>query len=254
MFRPRIIPVLLLKNQGLYKSVSFDNFRYIGDPMNAVKLFNDLHVDEIVFLDITASKEGRCISPDFVRAVGDEANMPFAAGGGITSVKEIETIVKSGAEKAIINTAAVTHPTLVKEASQAFGSSTIVVSIDVKKKFLGKQQVYTLAGKTATGLDPVDFAKKMEQEGAGELFLTSIEQEGTQQGYNLELLHKVSAAVTIPVVAHGGAGTYQHFSDAITKGHASAVAAGSMFVYHGPRNAVLINYPSPSEIRSIFPV
>jgi cyclase len=253
MFRPRIIPVLLLRNQGLVKTVAFDKHRYIGDPINAVKIFNDLEVDELVFLDILASKEGRCISPEFIRGIGDEANMPFAAGGGIRTVQQIEGIIKAGAEKVVINTAAFEVKSLIREASSAFGSSTIVVSIDVKKKFLGKKQVYVKAGSNATGLDPVEFAKQMEQDGAGELFLTSIDHEGRMQGYDLELIHAVSAAVTIPVVAHGGAASAQHFTDAVLKGHASAVAAGSRFVYHGPRNAVLINYPTPGEIQKLFP-
>ncbi|MFN5372373.1 MAG: AglZ/HisF2 family acetamidino modification protein [Bacteroidia bacterium] len=252
MFRPRVIPVLLLRNQGLVKTVGFDKPRYIGDPINAVKLFNDLQVDELVFLDILASREGRCISPEIIKSIGDEANMPFAAGGGICSVQQIEEIIKAGAEKVVINTAAIEVPHIIKEASQTFGSSTIVVSIDVKKKFLGKRQIYTRGGTKATGLDPVSFAQKMEQEGAGELFVTSIEKEGLLQGYDNDLIHSISAAVSIPVVAHGGAGKPEHFTDAVTKGHASAVAAGSRFVYHGPRNAVLINYPTPAEIKNLF--
>ena len=252
MFRPRIIPVLLLRNQGLVKTVAFDKHRYIGDPINAVKIFNDLEVDELLFLDILATKEGRCIAPEFIRGIGDEANMPFAVGGGIRNVQQIEGIIKAGAEKVVINTAAYEVKGLIREASAAFGSSTIVVSIDVKKKFLGKKQVYVKAGSVATGLDPVEFAKQMEQEGAGELFLTSIDHEGRMQGYDLDLIHAVSAAVTIPVVAHGGAATNQHFTDAVLKGHASAVAAGSRFVYHGSRNAVLINYFTLQERQLFF--
>lgn len=254
MFRPRIIPVLLLRNQGLVKTVGFDKHRYIGDPINAVKLFNDLLVDELVFLDILASREGRCISPEFIKNIGDEANMPFAAGGGIRSVQQIEGIIKAGAEKVVVNTAAVEVPQLIKDASDAFGSSTIVVSMDVKKKFLGKKQIYIKGGTQATGLDPVSFAQKMEEQGAGELFVTSIEKEGQMQGYDIDLIHSISAAVSIPVVAHGGAGTLMHFTDAVTQGHASAVAAGSRFVYHGPRNAVLINYPTREEIQKLFPI
>jgi cyclase len=250
MFIPRVIPVLLLRNQGLVKTVSFDKARYIGDPINAVKLFNDLRADELVFLDILASSENRCIDPKFISLIGDEANMPFAAGGGIRTVYQIENIIKAGAEKVIINTAAHEVDGLVRNAAEHFGSSTIVVSIDVKKKFLGKKQVYTRAGTKATGLDPVTFAQKMEAEGAGELIITSIEHEGKMQGYDIELIKAISSAVSIPVVAHGGAGSLSHFSEAVKNAHASAVAAGSRFVYHGPRNAVLINYPSPEEIQS----
>jgi cyclase len=250
MFIPRVIPVLLLRNQGLVKTIGFEKPRYIGDPINAVKLFNDLRADELVFLDILASAENRCIDPRFISLIGDEANMPFAAGGGIRTVAQIESIIKAGAEKVIINSAAVEQEGLVRQAADHFGSSTIVVSIDVKKKFLGKKQVYIKAGTKATGLDPVSFARKMEAEGAGELIITSIEHEGKMQGYDIELVKAVSSAVSIPVVAHGGAGSMSHFSEAVKTGHASAVAAGSRFVYHGPRNAVLINYPTPAEIQS----
>ncbi|MEX1189801.1 MAG: AglZ/HisF2 family acetamidino modification protein [Bacteroidia bacterium] len=252
MFRPRIIPVLLLKNLGLVKTIQFKNPRYIGDPINAVKLFNDMKADELVFLDIMAHAEGRPISADFVKAVGDEARMPFAAGGGISTISQIEQILKAGAERVVLNSAAAEKKGFVQEAAKAFGSSTIAVSIDVKKKFLGKQQVYIKGGKLATGLDPVSYAKQMESEGAGELFVTSIEMEGTMQGYDFELIKNISHAVTIPVIANGGAGNFDHFNKAVNECYASAVAAGSRFVYHGPRNAVLINYPNEQEIKSIF--
>lgn len=252
MFRPRIIPVLLLKNLGLVKTVQFKNPRYIGDPINAVRLFNDMKVDELMFLDITAHAEGRCILPQFVSDVGDEAKMPFAVGGGISNLNQIEQILKAGAERVIINSAAVEKKGFIKSASDAFGSSTVAISIDVKKKFLGKQQVYIHGGKEATGLNPVAFAKQMQDEGAGELFITSIEKEGMMQGYDFELIKSISEAVTIPVIAHGGAGNYSHFATAIQESYASAVAAGSRFVYHGPRNAVLVNYPNSEELGGIF--
>lgn len=252
MFRPRVIPVLLLRNLGLVKSVQFKDHRYIGDPINAVKIFNDLKADELVFLDILASKEKRKIMLDFVRNVGDEANMPFAVGGGIRTVKDIKEIINAGAEKVVINTAAVERPDFIREACEEFGSSTLVVSIDVKKKFLGKTQVYTLSGEKATGLDPVEFAQLMEAKGAGEIIITSIEKEGKMAGYDLELTRRVAEAVTIPVIANGGAGNMSHFQEAVKQAHASAVAAGSMFVYHGPRNAVLINYPAAEELRNLF--
>jgi len=252
MFRPRVIPVLLLKNLGLVKSTQFKDYRYIGDPINAVKIFNDLKADELVFLDILASKEKRKIHLDFVRNVGDEANMPFAVGGGITSLDDIKEIINAGAEKVIINSYAAEHPDFIRQASEEFGSSTIVVSIDVKKKFLGKTQVYTFAGDKATGKDPVEFARLMEDRGAGEIIITSIEKEGKMAGYDLELIKRISEAVTIPVIAHGGAGNLEHLKQAISSAHASAVAAGSLFVYHGPRNAVLINYPTQEELHHLF--
>jgi len=252
MYRPRVIPILLLKGKGLVKSIKFKNYRYIGDPINAVKIFNDLKADELVFLDILASKENRTVSLDFVKNVGDEANMPFAVGGGIRSIQDIKEIVNAGAEKVIINTYAVENPDFIKQASDVFGSSTIVVSIDVKKKRFGKKQVYVLGGSKPMGTDPVIFAKKMEKMGAGEIIINSIDRDGLMEGYDLELVKEISKAVTIPVIAAGGAGSLQDFRKAVEDSFASAVSAGSMFVYHGPRRAVLINYPSPEEIINIF--
>jgi cyclase len=252
MFRPRVIPILLLKGMGLVKSVQFKNYRYIGDPINAVKIFNDLKADELVFLDILASKEKRTISLDFVRNVGDEANMPFAVGGGIRTVQQIKEIINAGAEKVIINTYSVEDPDFIKRASDEFGSSTIVVSIDVKRKLFGKKQVYILGGSKATNINPVDFAKIVESKGAGEIIINSIDKDGTMSGYDLDLIKDVSSSVTIPVVAAGGAGNYNDFTKAVNESYASAVAAGSIFVYHGPRKAVLINYPSVVELNKYF--
>jgi cyclase len=186
--------------------------------------------------------------------VGDEANMPFAAGGGISNLSQIRQIIMAGAEKVVINTTAVENPVFIRNASNEFGSSAIVVSIDVKKKFLGKQQVFIRGGQKASGLDPVDFARQMEDMGAGEIILTSVDREGLMQGYDMDLLRRVSEAVTIPVVANGGAKTLQHMRDAIDIASASAAAAGSLFVYHGPRKAVLINYPTREELKTLFQV
>ena len=252
MFRPRVIPVLLLKNKGLVKSVRFRDCTYIGDPINAVKIFNDLKTDELILLDILATKEKRSIHLDFVRAVGDEANMPFAVGGGIQTIRQIKDIINAGAEKVVINSFAVKQPSFIREASDAFGSSTIVVSIDVKKKLFGKQQVYTLAGSQATGLNPVAWAQQMEANGAGELMITAIEQDGTMMGYDLSLVQAIADAVTIPVVAAGGAGNLNDLKMAVSTAHASAAAAGSLFVYHGPRKAVLVNYPQRNELLNLF--
>ena len=251
MFRPRVIPILLLKGQGLVKSVKFKNYRYIGDPINAVKIFNDLKADELVFLDILACKENRSISLDFVQKVGDEANMPFAVGGGIKSLNEIKEIINAGAEKVIINSYAVENPNFIQKAANEFGSSTIVVSIDVKKKFIGKKQIFTYGGSKATGINPVTFAKLMQELGAGEIIINSIDRDGLMTGYDLELVEEVSKAVTIPVVAAGGAGKLSDFESAI-ESFASAVAAGSMFVYHGARHGVLINYPTSKELQNLF--
>jgi cyclase len=248
MFRPRIIPVLLLKDLALVKSVGFKNFKYIGDPINAVKIFNDLKADELVFLDITASKENRLISLDFVKDVGEEANMPFAVGGGIRSIEDIRKIISAGAEKVVINSYAAENPDFIKEASDTFGSSTIVVCIDVKKKLFGGLQTWTLNGSKSTKFSPVEFARLMEEKGAGEVIIQSIEKDGTMEGYDLDLIKSISESVNIPVVALGGAGKLIHLEEGYQKGFANGLAAGSLFVYQGAKRGVLINYPSKSEI------
>lgn len=252
MFRPRVIPVLLLEKTGLVKSIRFKDFRYIGDPINAVRLFNDLQADELAFLDINASSEGRTIPAEFVKLLGDEANMPFSVGGGIRSIKEIRQIIASGAEKVIINTYAAENPDFIKEASNEFGSSTITVSIDVKTNFFGKELTYINSGKKATKFSPEDFAKSMEEKGAGEIIVNSIENDGMMAGYDIDLIRRISESVSIPVVALGGAGKYSDFSKAVSEGYASAVAAGSMFIYHGNRRAVLINYPDQQQLQDLF--
>ena len=248
MFRPRIIPVLLLKGNALVKSKGFKDFRYIGDPINAVKVFNDLKADELVFLDIEATKEKRTISTELVRQVGEEANMPFAVGGGIKNLDEIQNIIAKGAEKVIINTCAVENPKFIREASDNFGSSTIVVCIDVKKKFFSGELVWRNSGSKSSKYSPKDFAKIIEENGAGEIIIQSINKDGTMSGYDLDLIKEISTTVTIPVVALGGAGNLEHMIEAYKKGFASALAAGSFFVFQGPKKGVLINYIENSDL------
>lgn len=252
MFRPRIIPVLLLKGKGLVKTTQFRNPRYIGDPINAVRLFNDLKADELVFLDIMASLGKRAISLDFVRDVGEEANMPFSVGGGIKTVEQIRDILNVGAEKVVINTQAELDPDFIKQAAELFGSSSITVCIDVERTRRGKFKTTILNGTKSTDSDPVDFARLMEKQGAGELIVQSIDKDGTMEGYDIELIRRISEAVTIPVVALGGAGTLQDMIKVFMEGFSSAMAAGSMFVFHGPRKGVLVNYPTPEQIKMTF--
>jgi cyclase len=248
MFRPRVIPVLLLKNQGLVKTIKFDKPRYIGDPINAVRIFNDLKADELAFLDILASKENRLISLDFVRDVGEEANMPFSVGGGIKSLDDIRKIINAGAEKVIINSYAAQNPGFISEAADAFGSSTITVCIDVKKRLLHGNQTYTHGGTKPTGFNPLEFARLMQEKGAGEIIVQSIEKDGMMDGYDIELICNIASNLTIPVIALGGAGKVDHLVEAYQKGKAGGLAAGSMFVYHGPKNGVLINYPEKKDL------
>ena len=248
MFRPRIIPVLLLKDLALVKSVRFRNHKYIGDPINAVRTFNELKADELVFLDIEASVKRRLISLDFVRNVGEEANMPFSVGGGIRSVDDIKAVLAAGAEKVVINTYAGNHPDFVKEASETFGSSTIVVCMDVKKKVFHGPRTWTSGGSAATSYEPVEFAQLMEAMGAGELIVQSIIRDGMMEGYDIELTRAVAEAVEIPVIALGGAGTTAHLVEAYKKGFASGLGAGSLFVYQNEMRGVLINYPEKREV------
>ena len=249
MFRPRIIPVLLLKNLSLVKSVQFKGHKYIGDPINAVRIFNDSKADELVFLDIEASKNNRLISLDFVRDVGEEANMPFAVGGGIRSLEDIKSIISVGAEKVVINTHAARNPDFIREASETFGSSTIVVCIDVKNQMFKGQKTWVTGGSKPTAFNPVEFAQMMEQQGAGELIIQSIERDGTMQGYDVDLVKSISAAVSVPVVALGGAGKKEDMEQVYRSGHANGLAAGSLFIYQGKNRGVLVNYPNKEEFR-----
>tara|TARA_B110000971_G_scaffold66994_1_gene68657 strand:+ start:1064 stop:1819 length:756 start_codon:yes stop_codon:yes gene_type:complete len=249
MFRPRVIPVLLLKESGLVKSIKFKNYNYIGDPINAVKIFNDLKSDELVFLDINASKEKRLISLDFVKKVSEEANMPFAVGGGIQSLDNIHKVISSGAEKVIICSEAVRNPDFIKEASYSFGTSTIAVCLDYKKTFLKNNSIFALSGSKKSRYSPLEFAKLMQDKGAGEIILQSISRDGTMEGYDLDVIKEISSNLEIPVVALGGAGELNDLHLAFRESKASALAAGSLFVYQSKLRGVLINYPEKADLK-----
>lgn len=252
MYRPRVIPCLLLKNAGLVKSIKFKDHRYIGDPINAVKIFNDLRADELVFLDIIAGLEKRKPNYEIIQKIADESNMPFAYGGGIQNIEDIRNAIKYGAEKVIVNSAAIKNFDFVKAASLEFGTSTIVVSIDVKKNMFGKYIVRTNSGNSSTDLDHITACLKAEDSGAGEIILTSIDNEGTMKGYDINLYESISRRLSIPLVANGGAGSLEDFRNVVKNGGASAVAAGSMFVYHGARRAVLISFPGKVILKELF--
>lgn len=252
MFRPRVIPVLLLKNLGLVKTVGFGKPKYLGDPINAVRLFNDMLADELIFLDIEASRQGRLISLDFVRNVGEEANMPFAVGGGIRNLGDIQKILAAGAEKVVLGNIALEKPAFVREAAEEFGSSTIAVCMDVKKSFWGKYQVFSHAETSKASLSSNEFARLMQEMGAGELIAQSVDRDGKMHGYDLELLKNISPLLEIPMVALGGAGSMDDLRKAYFDGGASALAAGSLFVYHGNMRGVLISYPIKKELKELF--
>jgi len=243
MKRPRIIPVLLLHKGGLVKSVKFKDHVYVGDPINAVKIYNDLNVDEIALLDIDAAKENRSISVDLIREIGEEANMPFSVGGGIGDVETIKQCIQAGAERVILNTHALNNLQFVKEASDAFGASTIVVCIDYKKSFFGKDQVYIKGATQKTGMDPADAAKLVEAHGAGEVILQSVDRDGTMKGFDLDTVERVNRTLTIPVVALGGAGEMSDFENLYKTTSINGIAAGSFFVFQGKHRGVLIRYP-----------
>lgn len=249
MRRIRVIPTLLLNNGGLVKSVRFRQHKYVGDPINAVKIFNEKEVDELVLLDITASQEKRAPNIKQISEIVSEAFMPIAYGGGITTIEQVKAILYEGVEKVVFNYSAITQPALITEAARQFGSSSVVVSVDVNKNWLGKYRVYTLNGTKNAGVDPVSFVQSMVNAGAGEIFLNSIDRDGTFEGYDTDLLKQVTAAVDVPVIACGGAASVQDFRKAVELGGASALAAGSMFVFQQPHRAVLITYPSQKELK-----
>jgi imidazole glycerol-phosphate synthase subunit HisF len=253
MLRTRVIPCLLLRGEGLVKTTKFANPVYVGDPINAIRIFNDKEVDELAFLDITASREGRGPSLQIIRDFASECFMPVAYGGGIRNLDDARQVLAVGIEKIIINTQALRRPELIAEVSREFGAQAVVVSIDAQKKLLGGYEVMAAGGAQKTGLKPAEHARRMVELGAGEILVNSIERDGTQAGYDLALVRSVADAVPVPVIACGGAGSLQHFRDAIIEGHASAVAAGSMFVFHGRHRAVLISYPTRSELERALP-
>jgi imidazole glycerol-phosphate synthase subunit HisF len=248
MLKTRVIPCLLLKNEGLVKTVQFKHPKYVGDPINAVKIFNEKEVDELVFLDTTATIENRKPPLKPISEIATECFMPFCYGGGIRSIEDIAELFKLGVEKVSLNSYAVENPALISRAARMFGNQSIVVSIDVKKTLFGKYRVFTQGGRKASKHDPVEFAVRMQEAGAGELFLNSIDRDGTMQGYDLDLIKRVSEAVSIPVIACGGAGSLDDFAAAVKQGGASAVSAGSLFVFQGRHRAVLITYPSTKEL------
>ena len=249
MIRPRVIPALLLKGQGLVKTVKFKDPKYLGDPINVVRIFNDKEVDEIVLLDITATPQNRGPQFEVLKDIASEVFIPLAYGGGIRSMEDVSTLLGIGIEKLIMNTSAVENPSLIRDTADHAGSQAVVVSMDVKKNFLGKYEVFTRCGQKKTGLDPVRHAMEVEKMGAGEILLNSIDCDGMMQGYDIELVRSVADAVKVPVVACGGAGNLAHVAEVIQQGHASAAAAGSMFVFQGPLRGVLISYPSPKELK-----
>ena len=252
MLRVRVMPCLLLRQSKLVKTVKFENPDYIGDPINAVKIYNDKEVDELIFLDITATVEKKDPPFKIISEIASECFMPYTYGGGIHSLEDMRRIFNLGVEKIAINSQAVESPDFIRRAAKEFGNQSIVASIDVKRKLIGKYEVFTKSGTNPTGLGPVEHAKRMEEMGAGEILLTSIDRDGTWEGYDLDLIKTVAEAVNVPLIVCGGAGSIEDFRKAVDAG-ASACAAGSMVVYQAKNRGVLINFPKQTELRTVLP-
>lgn len=251
MLHTRVIPVLLLKNGGLYKGVRFKNHKYVGDPINTVKIFNDKEVDELVLLDIEASRYNKPIDFELLEQIATEAFMPLAYGGGIRTVEDAKRIFNIGFEKVILNTNAVENSELLYQLVYSFGSQSIIVAIDIKRSFLGNYSVYTKSGSFKTRYNPINFAKKMEEIGVGEILLNSIDRDGVMCGYDLDIIKAISQSLSIPLIASGGAGALEDMRRAKEMG-ASAVGVGSMFVYNGIHKAVLVSYPKYEQLYKLF--
>lgn len=249
MRRIRIIPVLLLDKGGLYKTVRFKNPNYVGDPINAVKIFNEKEADELLLLDFRATADKRKIDFSKITEIASEAFMPMAYGGGVTKLDEAKKVFDCGYEKIVLNSILFENNSLVENIAAIYGAQAVVGCMDVKKNIFGKNQVYTHSGKNKTGYSPLDWASKLEEFGVGEIIINNIDKDGTWDGYNLEIIAAVSSRVKVPVISCGGAGSIDDFRNAVDAG-ASAVAAGSMFVYQKKGMGVLISFPSTLKLQS----
>ncbi len=248
MLYPRIIPCLLVHNKGLVKTTKFKDPKYVGDPINAVKIFNEKEVDELIVLDIDASRLGR--EPDFklIENLAIECRMPFCYGGGIKTVEQVQRIFNLGVEKIALSSIALENPALITSISQRVGNQSVVVVMDVKKKPLtGKYELLIHNGTKSTGIDPINFAVEMQKLGAGEIVINSIDQDGVMKGFDKNLINKIREVISIPITVMGGAGSLEDIGEIINQHGIIGVAAGSLFVFKGKYRAVLINYPTAIE-------
>lgn len=252
MLLPRVIPCLLLSRHGLVKTVRFKSPQYIGDPINAIKILNEKRVDELILIDITAGRERGEPNYTLLEQIANECYMPLCYGGGVTSLVQAKRIVNLGVEKISINHAAIKTPELVGELVADLGSSSVIVSLDVKRNWRGQYRIFDSWRRRLTHLDPFEHASRLVSMGAGEVFVNDVDRDGTQQGYDLELIKRFTRTMDVPVVACGGAWEKAHLRAVVKNAGASAAAAGSMFVYYGRHKAVLIQYPEPAELDALF--
>lgn len=252
MIQKRVIPILLLKDGGLVKTQQFKNPRYIGDPINAVRLFNDKEVDELVVLNISSGRNKNEPDYELLERIAGEAFMPVAFGGGVTNSQQVRKLLRLGFEKIVLNSVLFENPELLKELSKEYGATTLVVAVDVKKNFLGRYEVYSESGQKKQPGSLTDTCLKWQDYGAGELLLHAIDRDGSMKGYDLSLIEMVAGKLSIPVIAAGGAGSLKDIELAHQKTHAAAFGAGSIFVFHGPHKAVLISYPNYNQLKTLF--
>ena len=249
MLKNRIIPVLLLKDKNLVKTIQFDKKIYIGDPINTIRIFNEKEVDELIILDIGATKENRSPDFSFIRELASECFMPLTYGGGISSIEDIKKLFRIGVEKVVINSAFLKNPELIKSISEKFGSQSLVISIDVKSS--KKNKVFSYKNSKVLDISPLELSKKAQALGAGEIMINSIDRDGSFLGYDLDLINLISKELEVPLIICGGANSLENLKQAIDSG-ASAAAAGSFFVFYGKNRAVLITYPDRKELESLL--
>ncbi|MFH6969587.1 AglZ/HisF2 family acetamidino modification protein [Flavobacterium sp. FlaQc-28] len=254
MLRPRIIPSLLVHENGLVKTVNFKNPKYVGDPINAVKIFNEKAVDELAVFDIDATVLGKEPNYSLIERLASQSMMPLCYGGGVKTVEQAQRIFSLGIEKIALSSAVLQNPNLIKEISDRVGAQSVIVVLDVKKKLLGGYEVYTHNGKKSTGINPFKFAEEAQKLGAGEIVINSIDKDGQMKGYDLDLIDKVREKITLPMTVLGGAGSLNDIEKIIDRHGVIGVAAGSLFVFKGPYKAVLINYPTQLEKNKIFKI
>lgn len=252
MLQTRVIPVLLIHKKGLYKTTKFKQAKYVGDPINAIKIFNEKEVDELILLDIDASKEGR--EPDYkmIEKVASECFMPLCYGGGVKSIDQIRKIFSLGVEKISLNHCTLTDSRLIEEASAVFGSQSIVGTVNIKKSFFGKHKLYNHVSKKTLSKPIKTFLTELINKGVGEIFINDVDNDGVMEGFNVELLKELSSNLSVPIICCGGAGTLEHCRSVIAQTDASAVSAGSMFVFQGKHRAVLITYPERNKLDLLF--